>query len=194
MLERKNGSGYEYRHLFAIVHGLKWGTDGHFGLSEAYIPTSEPVHGPLAFHVLFDILGGSTLVRGVLIDKGGFQFVLQIAVRTILEPLFRSAFCVQLDQVEGYFLYPRFGLVLDLFPGSRSQFVYFWLGTVLAVEFGDFMQGVDAYVKNIAISVHQLYGLLFLALHIYFLEAPKLSDPVVYMGHVIPDFQFVKVF
>ena len=109
-------------------------------------------------------------------------------------PFSHPAFGVNLDEVEGDLLDPGFGLLLEFFPSGRTQFKELRRGAVLAVVLAYFMQGVDAYIKNVPVSVNELDGLLFLAFHFDLLQSSKLSDSVVNMGDIVAHFEFVQLF
>ncbi len=51
-----------------------------------------------------------------------------------------------------------------------------------------------AQIQNIAIPIDQFYGFLGFALHLDLLQAPKGSDTVIDMGHIIPDLPLGEFF
>ena len=72
MLVGKNGCGYQNGYLFAIIHRLKCRADGHFGFAKAHIATHQTIHWSIAFHVVFDVLGGFELIGCVFVDERTF--------------------------------------------------------------------------------------------------------------------------
>ena len=116
MLEGKNSSGHQYGHLLAIGNGFKRSAYGDFGFSEAYISTDQSVHRHRTLHVLLDSFRSRHLVRSILKEEAGLQFMLQVPVRCTLEPNSLAALGVQLDQIEGNLFDLRLRLFLQGLP------------------------------------------------------------------------------
>jgi len=106
-------------------------------------------------------------------------------------PFSHPSFGVNLYEVEGDLFDPGFGLLLEFFPSGRTQFKELRRGAVLAVVLAYFMQGMDAHIKNVPVSVNELDGFLFFAFHFDLLQSPELSDSVVNMGDVVAHFKLV---
>ena len=193
MLKGQYGSRYQNGDLLTIVNSFKSCPYGHLGFTKTNVPANKSVHGSFTFHVLFDVFGRFALVRGIFIDKRGFQFMLQITVGAILKPFFQPTLGIELYKVEGNFFNAGFCFVLDFFPGPWTQLVYFWWGTVLTIEFRNFVKRVYADIKNVPFAIHQFYSFLFLAFNIYLLQTSEFSNTVVYMGNIVSNFQFVQV-
>ena len=80
--------------------------------------------------------------------------MLQIAVGAKGKALLKPPLGIKLYQVESDILYPRLGLLLQRFPGIAAQFIDLGRLSVLPVVFRDLMQGVDAQVQDIPLSVN----------------------------------------
>ena len=135
VLKGQNCSGHQNGHLLPVIDCLERGPNGHFGLTETYITTDKPVHRALALHIFLDVLGGTGLIGRVFVNKGGLQLVLQIRIRAILKALFQSALGIYLDEVKGDFFDTVLGLLFQLFPCGRTEFIDFRNGTILTVVF-----------------------------------------------------------
>ena len=101
MLHYQDGGGHQYGHLLAVGHRFKSRPDGNFGFTEAHIAADKPVHGMLLFHVVFNRLRGLYLVGRVFVNKTGFQFGLQVAVRLKSVSLHGFSFGIQFNEVAG---------------------------------------------------------------------------------------------
>ena len=106
----------KHRHLFAVGSGLESGTHRHFGLAETHIATDETVHRTGTLHVGLHILCGLQLVRCVLIEEAGLEFVLQIGIGTEGEALLTAALGIESYQVAGNILDMLFRSLLQALP------------------------------------------------------------------------------
>src|SRR5690606_34242727 len=124
MLQRQNGRRNQYRYLFAICYSFKGSTDSDLGFTETHIPADQSIHWMRRFHVLFQVSRSLFLVWCILIDKGGFQFPLQIGIRT--ESISRLSFSLSIehDQVPGYILNLFLGCPFQFLPSVCSQFIH----------------------------------------------------------------------
>ncbi|MNX81234.1 hypothetical protein D3C86_1129170 [compost metagenome] len=87
-----------------------------------------------------------------------------------------------------------FGLLLKDFPCVRTELVYFWRSAVFSVEFGNFVQRVNAYIHNVVIRIHQLDSFLRFSFDLNFLQAAKPSNSVVDMRHIIAYRKRIQLF
>ena len=61
----------------------------------------------------------------------------------------------------------------------------FWSDTIFAIEFSNFVERVDAQVKNISVAINELYGFLGAPINLDLLQATKGSNPMIDMGDII---------
>jgi len=94
MLKGQNGGRYQNGDLFSVIHRFKSRANSDFRFSETYVATDQAVHRALVFHILFYVFRRGALVWRVFINKGRFQFGLQITVRIKSETFQRTAFGV----------------------------------------------------------------------------------------------------
>ena len=80
MLVGKHGCRHQHRHLLPVGRRLERSPDRHLRLSESHVSADEPVHRPLALHVVLHVDGGFELVGRVLINERRLQFILHIGV------------------------------------------------------------------------------------------------------------------
>ena len=123
VLEGEYGGWDEDGDLLAVAHGLEGGADGHFGLAEAHVAAHQAVHRRGRLHIVLDVDSGLELVGSVLIHKGCFEFVLQVAVGAEGEAACGLAFGVKLYEVAGYVLDLLLGFLLEHLPGVAAQTV-----------------------------------------------------------------------
>ena len=71
-------------------------------LPKPYVAADQPVHRVRRFHIFFKVGGCFFLVGRILINKGSFQFCLQVAIGREGITLLRFTYCVKFDQVAGY--------------------------------------------------------------------------------------------
>ena len=91
MLKSQNRGGYKHGNLLPVIHRFKSGSDGNFSLTKTYITTHETIHWARTFHIGLYGFGGAALIWCVLVNKTGFEFVLQIGVRTKSKTFFKTA-------------------------------------------------------------------------------------------------------
>ena len=127
VLKGKNGGGNQDCHLFAVGYRFKSSPDGYLGLPESHISAYQPVHGESSFHSGLYIGCGLQLVGGILIDKGGFQFLLQVGVGRKGKSLLIFSLCIEQDQFPGNVLYLLLGIAFQLLPGTATQFIDLWV-------------------------------------------------------------------
>ena len=163
VLERQHGVWHQHGHLLGVAAGLEGGTDGHFGLAEAHVAAYKAVHGGRVFHVVFDVLGGFELVGGVLVEEGGFELLLQVAVGTVGIALRRLALGVEGNEVFGYVFDLFFGFLLEYLPGVAAQAVEGGGGAFLAHIAAYLVKAVDADVEGVVVFVDEAYDLLGVA-------------------------------
>ena len=77
VLEGQDCGGSKNSHLFAVIDGFEGRSHRHFRFSITHITANQPIHRPLLFHVLFDVLNGRQLVRRFLIFKRFLRFLAQ---------------------------------------------------------------------------------------------------------------------
>ena len=70
VLEGKDCSGHQHRHLFSVGNGLECGADGYFRLTETYIAAHQAVHRAAILHIPFYRNGGSFLVGSIFEYEG----------------------------------------------------------------------------------------------------------------------------
>ena len=97
MLQAEDGGRNQHRHLLGITNGLESRPDGDFRLSETYVSANQAVHGAHILHIFLYRLGGTLLVRSILIHKGRFQLFLKISIGTKGEAFGSAALRIQLD-------------------------------------------------------------------------------------------------
>ncbi|OAV68855.1 hypothetical protein Barb6XT_00767 [Bacteroidales bacterium Barb6XT] len=154
MLEGKYRGWHEHSRLLVVSRCFEGSADGHFRFAEAHIAAYQPVHRAVALHVLFHFGGRLCLVGSVLVNETRLQLMLQIAVRREGKALFLLAAGVEEYQIAGDVLHLRLGLFLHPFPCTAAKLAQLGrLAAFLALVFGKFVQGVDAYEDGIVVEV-----------------------------------------
>ena len=120
VLEGQYGVGHKDGHLLGVAAGFEGGADGHFGLAEAHVAADEAVHGGGVLHVVLDVLGGFELVGGVLVEEGGLELLLQVAVGAVGIAARGFAFGIERDEVFGDVFDLLFGFLLEHLPGVAA--------------------------------------------------------------------------
>ena len=194
VLQRKDGSGHQHRHLLTVANGLESGPDGDFRLAEAHVAADQTVHRAVVLHIHLDGLGGGLLVRGVLIHEGGFEFVLEVGVGGIGIALGSPAFGVELYEFLGNVLDLGFGAVLQRCPGPGSYLVDARDLSVTGTEAGDLVQRMYGNEYHVAVLVGYLHHLGHPALVVALAdEASEYAHAVVYMHHVVSYVEGIQV-
>ena len=186
MLQRKDGGGHQHCHLFGVRSGLECGPDGNFRFSKSYVTTHQPVHGAGIFHILFDGLGGTLLIRGVFVHEGRFQLLLQVGVRRKSKTFGSAALGIELDEFLGDILYARLGRLLHIDPDLGTQFVHARRLPFLGTETGYLVQRMDRHEHYVTPAVEQFHYLVyaaFVVLHLY--QAAKDTHAMVDVHHKI---------
>ena len=147
VLQSQHGGRHQNGHLFRVAAGLEGGAHGHFGLAEAHVAAHEAVHGVLAFHVAFHVVGGFQLVGGVLVDERSLQLVLQVVVGRKLESGRALALGVELDEFTRNVFDLAFRLVFQAVPRAAAEGAQMRFGAVFAAVFRNAVQRVDAHIK-----------------------------------------------
>ena len=111
--------------------------------------------------------------------------MLKIGIRTKGKPLLHASFGVQFDKIKSNLFDFFLGLAFEFLPSSTAQFIEFGNCAVFAVEFGNFVKGVDAQIQNVSIAIDQFDGLLGFSLDLNLLQPPKGANPVIDMGNII---------
>ena len=114
----KHGSWDEYGDLLAIGSCFECSSDSNLRLAKAYIATEETIHWERTLHISLDSLYGTSLVRCILEGEGGFEFLLEIGVRTESKALGLFSLCIETYEVTCDILDALLGLILDLLPSS----------------------------------------------------------------------------
>ena len=185
MLICEHCSRHEHRHLLAVCSGLESGAYGDLGLAEPHVAADQAVHRARILHILFHSGGGCKLIGSILIDKRGFQFMLQVAVGRETEPQLLLACRIQPDKVARNILELALGALFKLVPRSRPEFVDRRLNTLLAAVFGKFVQGMYAHEYTVVVLVYQLYHLLRGAVDLRAQQAAEAPHAMVHMHYVV---------
>ena len=90
MLLGKDRRRYQICHLFAIIHRLERGADGHFRLTVSHITADQAVHDLPALHISFGIFYGMQLILCFLIREHLFKLFLPYTVLIV----YISFFCL----------------------------------------------------------------------------------------------------
>ena len=109
----QHGGRHQYGYLLTIRRCLEGCAHGHLRLAKTHIATDQTVHGFGLLHICFHILRGLQLVRGILIEETGLEFVLEIGVWTVRKTFFLTALSIEFDQVAGN--------IFDMFLGTLFQ-------------------------------------------------------------------------
>src|SRR5690606_22072651 len=88
-------------------------------------------------------------------------------------------------QVAGNVLYLLLRRLFYLLPGPCAQLVDAWRGVILALVFGDAVQGVDANVQYVIVLEYQLNSFLHPAVDLNLLQPAKPADAMVCMYNII---------
>ena len=91
--------------MLVVRNGFESGTNGYLRFPEAYISANQSVHRTVVLHIGFDIGCCFHLVRGIFVDKAGFQFVLHETVWAVSETFFLFSFGVEENQIAGDIFY-----------------------------------------------------------------------------------------
>ena len=81
MLESKDRSRYEHRHLLAVRNSLESSTDSHLCLAKAHITADKPVHRTIVLHIPLYGIDRLFLIRSILIHERRLEFLLKVGVR-----------------------------------------------------------------------------------------------------------------
>jgi len=146
------------------------------------------------FHAHFYIGGGLQLIRGVFVNEGRLQFLLQVGVRGKGKTFLLLSFGIKQDEFPGNILYLLFGVGLQLLPGPRAQFIDSWCLGILSLVFGNAVQGMDVHIEHIPVLVYQLDGLLDFPVHLYFLQSAEYPDTMIHMHHIVARIQSDEFF
>ena len=192
MLERKYGGRYQNGYLLVIGHSLEGGTYGHLCLAESHIAAHQAVHGAAALHILLDIKGSLELIGRILIHETGLQLILHISIRAVCKALLLQSLGVQFDKVTRYILDLAFGALLEVLPGTRTQFVYVRFLTLLALVLGNLVQGVDGDKHHIIILIDNLDFFLISARLRHTHQTAELTYSVINMHHVITNLELLQ--
>ena len=161
VLVGQNSGRHEHRHLFAVAGRFESGPNGHFRLAKAHIATDQTVHRTCTFHIGLHILCCLQLIRRILIEETGLQFVLKIRVVTKGKALFTATLGIEFYQVAGDILDMFLGALLQFLPLACAQMRQTGrLTIVLRLVFRDFVERVDGHVDTVAILIEDLYHLL----------------------------------
>ena len=166
VLQRKDGGRHQYRDLFAVQNRLKCRPDRYLGFTKTHVATDQAIHRIRLGHVGLGIDGGLQLVGGIFVDEGGFQLHLHVVVGGKSEAGRGLALGVEFDQFASNVLDFLFGFGLEVAPGIGAQLIELRGCTLLANVLGNFVQGVDADVKQVVVFVHQPHTFLHVAIHI----------------------------
>ena len=193
MLPRQNGGGGQNGALFAAHHAFEGGAQRHLGLAHAHIAAEQPIHGPLVFHVGFDLVGGGELVGGLLIGKALLKISLPGVIRREGIALGLTAAGVQFNEFFGHL----FGGRLDPFAGAgpvrAAQLVQLDLVAVAGGGVtGEQVQLGDRNVQHILAGVLDAQAVFGDALHRDALDARVPTDAVVLVDHQIAGGQLAQ--
>ena len=192
MLESQHRGRHQYRYLLVVGHCLESSPDGHFRLTEAYVPTHQTVHRLVALHVRLHFLCRLQLVGCILVQEAGFQFMLQEAVGTVFKSFFLFTLRIQLNQIAGNVLNLGLRPFLDFLPCTGSQFADTRLFAFLSFVLRDFMQRMNGHKHHVVILIHQFYDLLRSIPVRNAHQSRKTADTVVDMHHIIPRLKRVQ--
>ena len=121
MLISQNGGRHEHGDLLTVGSSLESGTNSHLGLAKAHVTTDKTVHRLCLFHICLHILGCLQLIRGIFVEKAGFQFMLQIGVVAEGKPFLTTTLRIKFDQVAGDILDMFLSTLLQAFPLSCAE-------------------------------------------------------------------------
>src|SRR5690554_2908896 len=116
------------------------------------------------------------LVGGVFINKGGFQFGLQVGVARKGIAGFGLAPGIKGNELAGNVFDLFLGLFFHFGPGGVSQFVYLGWLALRTLVFADAVQRMDVDQQYIVVSVNELNGFLTDPVLLHGYESPKASD------------------
>ena len=193
MLESEDGGGYEHSYLLAVACCLEGCPYSHLRLSESYVAAHQAVHGACLFHVGLYLLCGLVLVGCVLIEEGGFQFVLQVRVGTEGKPLLAAPARIQLDEVARNVLDAFLGLLLQAVPGTRSEGRKAWrFARVATAVLAYLVERVDGHVHLVVVLVHDANHLLVAVAHGHAHQSAKLAYTEVYVHDKVAGFHLLQ--
>ena len=134
VLQRENSRRYQHSNLLTISDSFESCTNSYFRFSKSYITADKTVHWMWFFHILLDILCCFKLVRCILVDKGCFEFILQIAIRSECIAGCILTQRIELDELARDVLNFGFSLSLEILPCVRSEFTQHRFSTVFAYK------------------------------------------------------------
>lgn len=195
VLVSEYGGGYEKGGLFVVGSGFEGGADSNFCFSEAYVAADEAVHGVGAFHVGFDGLCGFELVWGVVVEEGGFEFVLHEAVGTESKAFGALSGGVEADEVAGNVFYFVFCALFEVFPRAGAKFIKAGRFAFAPFVFAHLVKGVDGDEDVGVVEVGDFDGFLcFAVVEGNTDESAEASDAVVDVDDEVADVEFAKLF
>ena len=189
MLQSQHCGWNQHRDLFVVADGFEGGPYGHLRFSESDIAANQPVHWLIQFHVFFDFGRGFELIGGILVNKGGFQSLLQIGIGAVGKTFLLQALRIQLNKVAGNVFYFALAPVFHLFPGPAAQLVYGRLAAIFAPVFGNTMQIVNAYKDGIVVFVNNFDDFLHFPVDFRLEQTAETSHTVIDVHHVIAELE-----
>ena len=177
-------------HLLSRLDGLEGGPDRDFGLSVADIADQQPVHRHRPLHVALDVFGGLPLVRGVLVQEGGFQLALPAGIGG--EGITRGDLApgIEIEQLGRQLADRGPGLLPLPSPGRSPQPVEPGRREVPVLPRGpvalELIEPVEGDIEPVAPLVLDHRGLDHRLAGHDRLDPPIDADPVVQVDHVVP--------
>ena len=163
VLQGEHRGGHEHCHLLVVAGGFEGGADGNLRLAKPNVAAHEAVHRLAAFHIGLHLGSDAELVGSVLVGEAGFQFVLQEGVFAKREALLLLAPGIKPDEVAGDVLNLLLGALLEFFPRARAEVAELRRGTLVALVFAEFVEGVNGDEHGVVVFEGEFDDFLHLA-------------------------------
>gem|GEM_PF-2882498 len=123
VLLREDGGRHQHGDLLAVHHRLERGADGDLGLAVADVAADQAIHRLGRFHVAFDLVNGTLLVRGLGVGEGRLE--LALPGRVLAEGVSGQGFAHRrrLQQPRGEVLHGARGVGFFAVPTTPAEFV-----------------------------------------------------------------------
>ena len=194
VLKSQHRRRHEHSHLFIVCNGFEGRTDRDLRLAETDIAANQPVHRPFALHIGFDVSRRLHLVGRIFVDETGFKLILHEAVRTERIAFLLSTLRIEFDQIAGNIFDFLLRAVFHLLPCTAAQLVQRRRFAVFPFVFRQLMERMNTDEEDIVVTVNQLDGFLYLAVHLRAHKSAKLPDAMIDMHDIVAGSKLAQFF
>ena len=192
MLLGQDGGGHQVHHLFAVLHRLEGGSEGHLGFAVAHVPADQPVHDLPALHVVLHRIDGVQLVVRLIVGKELLKLPLPHRILPVLESRLLLPGRVELHQVLCDLLDRALHPALGLGPLAAPKAVQLGLLGLGPRVLLDALKTGGWQIQVAAVPVLDLDVVLGDLIPLHLLDAAVNAQSVLLVDHVVAHRQLGK--